>query len=287
MAWSLTLPDKYSPYIKRQMPDQEPGTTMSPRCIGKGTRFKPHMTMRPLKDGSLACRLYSDDVVIYRPDGRISIDVSYGTQSTTIFASALLPSTIRADSRGGYIKLNGYYWHDDERRGQVRIYNGQELSIEKDENGHWRPIGASEPFHKWMVDRSRAKEICAKHRFADFRKWLQMYLTMSGHITGSRTSVIIGRVRLSEWGTSTFVSFNGVWRISPNGPNLATVSVQLYQAWRLMSVHRLSPSCRNCVNIFIDKKEGIRGSKYHMRRVGKSYRRSGRRNALVIDLANQ
>jgi hypothetical protein len=181
MAWFLSLPDKYPPYIVKQMPWQEPGTTMSPRCIGKGTRFKPHMTMRPLEDGSLACRLYSDDVVVYHPDGRISIDVSYRTTSTTIFASELLPGTIRADSCGGSIKLNGYYWHDDEKHGQVRIYNTSELSIEKDKNGHWRPIGTPEPFSKWVVNRSRAKEICAKYRFADFGKFLQMYLTMSGH----------------------------------------------------------------------------------------------------------
>lgn len=152
--------------------------TAAPRCIGKGVKQKPHMTLRPRSNGSWACRLYDTDVVIYNPDGSIDLDVTYGSVSTSIFANALLPSGVDASSTSGVVALNGAGWWDRDVP-NMRVYNADSpVTIER-EGEIWVCNNAS-PFQSYYVDRAQAKLALAVYPIGQFEKWFKAYSAMNG-----------------------------------------------------------------------------------------------------------
>lgn len=82
-------------------------------------RTQKQLSIRELHDGSIACRLYNTDVVVYRPNGDIVVDLSYDSKTTREFASNLIGRTISRNRHGViYVTLRiadggGHYRYED------------------------------------------------------------------------------------------------------------------------------------------------------------------------------
>lgn len=141
---------------------------------GRGTDTRPvaqrrndNFTIRRLDDGSVVIRLYSTDIVVYRPDGTIELE-PYSSKLTNeavmhIFRGAVRP---RYDSPAGpvlWVKRKGY-------RIPSMAVLGPDLDL----------IAGSEPFTKFSVDRSKAKvkAALAASGYSQFALWLKTQLRL-------------------------------------------------------------------------------------------------------------
>ena len=113
-------------------------------------------------DGSIACRLWSTDVVIWHPDNSLSL-TPYGSNSTDSFAGCVLgwgsgfPQAMFA--QGDYVRC-----------GDCVYRLSQETRFEQTENS-WAPVTDTAPIKHYTINRKRAREALTKHKYPDFRDW--------------------------------------------------------------------------------------------------------------------
>ncbi len=146
------------------------GTEEYPLC----GRSKRHMYLHQWADGSWACRLYRTDVVVYHPDGEVTVE-PWASQSTIEFARRVLPNGMVPDflSRLGHLLRCG-----------GRVYNLP------DGGARFRDIGGGAPFFQWRpvtptlpitlvnLDRKAAREVCRAHKLHEFLNWQRAALTL-------------------------------------------------------------------------------------------------------------
>lgn len=163
-----------------------------------------HKTIRKLADGSIACRLWSTDVVVYHPDGAITID-GYNSVTTNVFVNRVLPNRAHVS----FTKPCGFVfqsWVDSDGSIAERLwrFDGRAMTILR-ENAGWRPVkGQSVPFEKKIVNRGRAKAALAATRYADYRAYRKMLLEMHGTPTRdygymSRQDVLTALADQTQW----------------------------------------------------------------------------------------
>lgn len=125
-----------------------------------GRRSNDNLTIRRLDDNSIAVRLYSTDIITYRPDGTIELEP---------YDSRLTDDVVRQVLRGGvstqYTSAAGpvlWVGHKGYRIPSCAV-------LDKDLN----LISGSEPFTKYSIDRKAANEACRKSGFNQFALWLR------------------------------------------------------------------------------------------------------------------
>lgn len=139
---------------------------------GRSTDVRPvaqrrndNFTIRRLDDGSIVIRLYSTDIVVYRPDGTIELE-PYSSKLTNeavthIFRGAIRPQYDNAAGPVLWVKSKGY------RIPSMAV-------LDKDLN----LIAGSEPFIKFSVDRSKAKAAITASGLNQFALWLKTQLRL-------------------------------------------------------------------------------------------------------------
>ena len=129
--------------------------------------------IRLLRDNSIACRLYSTDVVTWHPDNSVSV-ISHPTVTTAAFANALLPSGL---SLGGESEIMTFFpgcgqssdWY--ERWRVARVCNG--TGTYRCVDGVWLPDEDTlYPLSVVTLDKSIARQVCREYPFAQFKTWL-------------------------------------------------------------------------------------------------------------------
>ena len=149
-----------------------------PRPLDKLSRRKRHVNIHLRPSGAIACTLHYTDVVTYESDGRVIIDPSYVSNSTTVFADAVLPNGVKLY---GKVVWTGwgppYYWHDNPK---LRGWNteGKNFAIQCNLDGQWMPCEEPKPFTKRVLNRERAAFALKRYDYADFRAWRMAYLAI-------------------------------------------------------------------------------------------------------------
>ncbi len=142
-----------------------------------GCRRKQHMRIHVLHDGSVACRLYSTDVVTYHPDDSITIR-SWSSNSTNDFAYAILPSGIRPAFTKEISSVN-YYTAEGE---WLYVNASRPLTFERVNGGRWRVVGEEpEPYYHYKIDRKKMNAAVKASGLDQFETWLRAYVAVSGN----------------------------------------------------------------------------------------------------------
>lgn len=140
---------------------------------GLGHRRSTVTGIRLLRDSSVACRLYSTDVVTWHPDNSVSV-ISHPTVTTSAFANALLPSGLNL---GGESELMTFFpgcgsnagW--SERWQSARVCNG--TGTYRCVDGVWLPDEDTlYPLSVVTLDKSISRQVCKEHPFGQFKTWL-------------------------------------------------------------------------------------------------------------------
>jgi hypothetical protein len=139
---------------------------------GRSTDTRPvaqrrngNFTIRRLADGSVVIRLYSTDIVVYRPNGTIELE-PYSSKMTNeavmhIFRGAVRPQYDSAAGPVLWVKSKGY-------RVPSMAVLGPDLDL----------IAGSEPFTKFSVDRSKARAAITASGLNQFALWLKTQLRL-------------------------------------------------------------------------------------------------------------
>lgn len=149
-----------------------------------GLRTAKHKTIRKLTDGSIACKLYSTDVVTYHPDDTITLH-PYGSVSTDKFANAILPAGIRTSFNNAQSHITLRVFENNGWSNRLyRIYraaNTFTVIRRGDSRMSWVPIAGQEikPFEVPRMDIKAANAALKLHGFADFQAWAKSYLAIA------------------------------------------------------------------------------------------------------------
>lgn len=135
---------------------------------------RSHVTgIRLLHDSSIACRLYSTDVVTWHPDNSVSV-ISHPTATTSAFANALLPAGLYL---GGESELMTFFPGCDEsadwcqRWRSARVCDG--TGTYRNVDGVWLPDETTiAPRMHLTLDKSISRQVCKEHPFGQFKTWL-------------------------------------------------------------------------------------------------------------------
>lgn len=141
-------------------------------------RNKRGQTIRKLNDGAIAMRLYHTDVVVYHPDGSITL-TGHPSVSTDAFARALTPyhvSTIFNSGAGLVVYLHG----------RAYLMSEGTLRIARNEKDEWRPVDMNEtkPFRKYVVNTKRKNAEAKYYNVSDFKSWLKARKVMGEQYAG-------------------------------------------------------------------------------------------------------
>lgn len=134
-------------------------------------RKKRHLTIRKLNDGSIAMRLWSTDVVIYHPNGDISLE-AYQSTSTDSFARCLTPPSLGTSWNSDI----GYMLHLG--RGGVTctfLQRDRHITLRRNDKHEWEPVDPDmlRPFNKYVVNVKKANAALKEAQFRDFCTWLK------------------------------------------------------------------------------------------------------------------
>ena len=150
-----------------------------PRPIADTLRRKKHMTVRKLHDGSIAYRLYHTDVVIYHPNGDVTIN-GYSSKSTNAFVDCLAPAGMSPhfDVHDHIIWIidhtkNGEWW---ERRTGFSMGHKATRLVPRAEGGLMWAAHESTPFgmfKHYVLDKKAAREARKATGYDDFAPWLR------------------------------------------------------------------------------------------------------------------
>lgn len=146
------------------------------RPLSTNRRAK-HKTIRKLNDGSIACRLYGTDLVIYRPDGSIQIN-PYDSKSSRLFVSAIAPCAWRLARIGSMLFYNlGYAGPAGAPVKYIQVAAGKDntVTFTRASDGVWH----IDPSHLVdttisKVNRKGINAVMARTRFSDFKAWALM-----------------------------------------------------------------------------------------------------------------
>lgn len=146
------------------------------RPLSTNRRAK-HKTIRKLNDGSIACRLYDTDLVIYRPDGSIQIN-PYDTRSSRLFVSAIAPCAWRLARIGSSLFYNlGHAGPAGAPVKYIQVVTGKDntVTFTRDSDGVWR----IDPSHLVdttivKVNRKGTNAVMRRTRFSEFEAWALM-----------------------------------------------------------------------------------------------------------------
>lgn len=150
---------------------------LSAHRSAKTARRNKHMSIRKCKTGEFACRLYDTDVVVYYPNGQISLD-TWPSKTTDAFANMLLAGTgIRTAFNSGLGRLvHVDSWEFEEGSGfdvsMERTYNiGAGSYFTPDPRGGWK-VETPEPIETWKRDPDEAREARAEYpMLGNFEIW--------------------------------------------------------------------------------------------------------------------
>ncbi len=125
-----------------------------------GHRSNDNLTIRRLHDDSIVVRMYSTDIITYRPDGTIELEP---------YADRLIDDAVRQILRGGassqYTHLAGpILWV---KHKGYRITDCAVLSPDLE------LISGSVPFTKYSIDRKASNVACQQSGFNQFALWLR------------------------------------------------------------------------------------------------------------------
>lgn len=132
-------------------------------------------SIRKLNDGSIACRLYSTDVVIYHPSSEITI-TPWSSCTTSIFANQLIRHieglyTDMNTMDRSWLTLRGEDGSDDFITYQIH----SAARIWPMEGNRWTMLNPKEcaiPLTRYTVDRKKANAALKEVNYKDFEVWL-------------------------------------------------------------------------------------------------------------------
>lgn len=161
-------------------------------------------SIRKLNDGSIACRLYSTDVVIYHPNGEITI-TPWSSRTTSIFASRLTSSIeglcvdMNALDRS-WLTLRGGDGGDDFITYQIH----SEARIRPLEGNRWTlldPRTCTSPLTRYTVDRKKANAALKDVNYKDFEVWLYALEAHNApiEVTRARTTSPMALMNRESW----------------------------------------------------------------------------------------
>lgn len=134
-------------------------------------RNKKHMIMRMTNDESIAFRLHGTDVVVYHPDGTITLN-AYPSVSTDMFARSLTPSGISTSFNNGA----GYLLHLERGDTTMTFRMAREsVRLMRHELLGWLPTDPAmfAPFVKYRVNTTKANDELKRYKFKDFQAWIK------------------------------------------------------------------------------------------------------------------
>jgi hypothetical protein len=137
-------------------------------------RQAKHKTIRKLNDGSIACRLYDTDLVIYRPDGSIQIN-PYDTRSSRLFVSAIAPCAWRLARIGSRLFYDLVHAGAPVKYIQVVTGKDNTVTFTRASDVVWR----IDPSHLVdttivKVNRKGTNAVMKRTRFSEFEAWALM-----------------------------------------------------------------------------------------------------------------
>lgn len=137
-------------------------------------RRAKHKVIRKLNDGSIACRLYDIDLVIYKPDNTIEIR-PYGSKSSWTFIKAIAPCSWRIITTNDLTKI--WYSASGGFDSFVRVRTDADLIrfSRNDGDNSWE---IDQTQLRWSsierVNRKGTNEVLSRTRFKDFEAWVKM-----------------------------------------------------------------------------------------------------------------
>lgn len=130
-------------------------------------RRKRHVTIKILRDGSVACRLHSTDVVTFTPDGRLKVQ-PYASQSTDKFFNRLLRhSRFAASFTSSAISAI-------QQDGSTRIYRTSGAGRLVFDTATGALLSETLPWQSRTVNTSAAARVRKASQYAAFVTWLKM-----------------------------------------------------------------------------------------------------------------
>lgn len=144
------------------------------------SRRKTHMTIRKLPDESIACRLYRTDVVVFHPDGTVTI-TPYASMSTSAFAQAVLGGwgcglgILFTHRLGCLVNISGAGW--------VRLVEATKFKQREGLLVAWEVLSPTEPFEERVLDKVKARAALKNSRYRDYVAWLRMCDAMGVNIS--------------------------------------------------------------------------------------------------------
>lgn len=148
-------------------------TTLAGRS---GTHFLPgHETgftgISRTENGDIVFTYHQTDVVTWHPDNSLSLDLSYKSISTTVFANRFVPAEVGVYSECSYIVVGRKYYQPKWR---VHIAIG-------DEGAYLSNLARDTvPFRKVRLDRKATKAVLATTGYAAFREWYMLSAPVLG-----------------------------------------------------------------------------------------------------------
>ena len=177
----------------------DPKTDFTPRKVDRNSS-KRQWSIRLLQsNGGIACRYWNTDVVVFDPDGAITLH-PWRSASTDAFANALTPSGVETHFNNSFGVLvsavdadaPGNRWERPRRIYHLDGYRDG-VTFERREDGQWwprEPERYTQTFDVPRVDRSRARAVLLKRDFKRFKLWVM-------------TAAMMNAGQPHEWGETT------------------------------------------------------------------------------------
>ena len=154
----------------------------TPRKVERNSS-KRKWSIRLLKDNAaIACRYWNTDVVVFNPDGSITLH-PWNSKTTDEFANALLPTGIQAtfnNSKGCLVACDGGDPRQTNYGREMRIYDiggCVEPTFERRADGQWWPDDATliqtGDIEVPYICTKKARETLKRLDFARFRQWIK------------------------------------------------------------------------------------------------------------------
>jgi len=155
-------------------------------------RNRKNKVIRKLNDGAIALRLHNTDVVIYRPDERITIN-AYPSISTDLFANRLLPN-------GVIVSLNqagGYYVRDGVLSNWQR-FRSNTITLTKHNDYYAAPRDQLQPLVQFRINRRKADLVAKVSGLKDFSIWYKAYVGMRPQGSWHQVEHIVAAVEIPD-----------------------------------------------------------------------------------------
>lgn len=147
------------------------GEPNSPRPLGR--RRDRNYSIYVTREGAVACRLYSTDIVTYWPGNGIEL-TPHSTRTTSEFANDLLPPGIDAHfthQLGCVIELNGRDCYKIDRTVML---------VRKDYGWEISPDTPTCKFERYRLDNEKATAAKRLYPYADLCAFVPVYLGLTG-----------------------------------------------------------------------------------------------------------